>query len=296
MKHKIICGKSEEELKQFDDNFFDSCVTDPPYGLEFMGKDWDKFKDGKNIAGGTVSTGKGSYWKERPNIPSFYQMDKKRFGKAGEEGEKDLKLKKNFKVLPRFFASDLFAFQEFTYQWAIELYRVMKPGAFILVFGGTRTYHRMACAIEDAGFEVRDMIEWFYGSGFPKSLDISKAIDKLKNAKRKVVGKGVSGKKNTHVSSLNMSQVKDNTFGDEYDITEPASPEAILWNDWGTSLKPAHEPILLARKPISEKNIASNVLKWGTGGLNIGDCRINHNENLSIERNEDKKLDTNGQG
>ena len=165
MKHKIICGKSEDILKQFDDNFFDSCVTDPPYGLEFMGKDWDKFKkSGENVA---------------------------RFGKAGEEGDKDLKLKKNFKILPRFFASDLFAFQEFTYQWAIELYRVMKPGAFILVFGGTRTYHRMACAIEDAGFEIRDMIEWFYGSGFPKSLDIEKAIKK--DIEKQLRGQGVEG-------------------------------------------------------------------------------------------------------
>jgi len=150
-----------------------------------------------------------------------------------------------------------------------ECLRVLKPGGHLLAFGGTRTYHRMTCAIEDAGFEIRDCIQWIYGSGFPKSHDISKAIDKQAGAERKVIGK----------SSRHGGGIKGN--GTSYElppdipyITAPATPEAQQWDGWGTALKPAHEPIVVARKPISEKTIAENVLKWGTGGINIDDCRI----------------------
>ena len=150
-----------------------------------------------------------------------------------------------------------------------ECLRVLKPGGHLLAFGGTRTYHRMACAIEDAGFEIRDCIQWIYGGGFPKSHDISKAIDKQAGAERKVIGK----------SSRHGGGIKGN--GTSYElppdipyITAPATPEAQQWDGWGTALKPAHEPIVVARKPISEKTIAENVLKWGTGGINIDDCRI----------------------
>ncbi len=122
-----------------------------------------------------------------------------------------------------------------------ECLRVLKPGGHLLAFGGTRTYHRMTCAIEDAGFEIRDCIQWLYGSGFPKSHDISKAIDKKLGAK----------------------------------------DEAQQWDGWGTALKPANEPIVLARKPLSEKTIAENVLKWGTGGLNIDGCRIPTDETIT---------------
>lgn len=115
-----------------------------------------------------------------------------------------------------------------------EIYRVLKPGGHILSFGGTRTYHRMVVNIEDAGFEIRDQIMWLYGSGFPKSHNIGKAIDKIEGNEREVVG----------------------------------------WEGWGTALKPANEPICVARKPLSEKSVAENVLKWGTGGLNIDGCRI----------------------
>jgi len=150
-----------------------------------------------------------------------------------------------------------------------ECLRVLKPGGHLLAFGGSRTYHRMTCAIEDAGFEIRDCIQWIYGSGFPKSHDISKAIDKQAGAECKVIGK----------SSRHGGGIKGN--GTSYElppdipyITAPATPEVQQWDGWGTALKPAHEPIVVARKPISEKTIAENVLKWGTGGINIDDCRI----------------------
>jgi DNA modification methylase len=151
-----------------------------------------------------------------------------------------------------------------------EALRVLKPGGHLLAFGGTRTYHRMTCAIEDAGFEIRDCIQWLYGSGFPKSHDISKAIDKKLGAEREVIGKGRGvGKKGGETYS------KYGGFkAGEIEITASATELARKWNGWGTALKPANEPIVLARKPLSEKTIAENVMKWGTGGINIDDCRI----------------------
>ena len=157
-----------------------------------------------------------------------------------------------------------------------ECLRVLKPGGHLLAFGGTRTYHRMACAIEDAGFEIRDCIQWLYGSGFPKSHDISKAIDKKLGAEREVVGIGLSGK-SAGMQNLGPSGIK----GGSFDITAPATELACKWEGWGTHLKPANEPIVLARKPLSEKTVAENVLKWGTGGLNIDGCRIPTNETIT---------------
>ena len=151
-----------------------------------------------------------------------------------------------------------------------EALRVLKPGGHMLAFGGTRTYHRMACAIEDAGFEIRDMMQWLYGSGFPKSMDISKAIDKAARAKREIIGK-------SHSKGIRSGQnhiVGDNYECSGYPITIPATTEAKQWDGWGTALKPANEPIVVARKPLSEKTVAANVLKWGTGGINIDDSRI----------------------
>ena len=248
--HRIICGKSEIELKRFDDNTFDSCVTDPPYKLEFMGKEWDsldkKYKEGQFVPCETCD-GKGTVFE------------------SGVEVACPDCLGSGVNIMPQ--SNPM---QQFFYGWATELYMVMKPGAHILVFGGTRTYHRMACAVEDAGFEVRDMIEWFYGSGFPKSLDISKSIDKMKGKEREVISKNP----NARNTGGNINICKKNGTGT---ITAPTTEEAIQWNGWGTAMKPAHEPILLARKPISECNIAANVLKWGVGGLNIDKSRISFN-------------------
>jgi DNA modification methylase len=142
--------------------------------------------------------------------------------------------------------------------------RVLKPGGYLLAFSGTRTYHRMACAIEDAGFEIRDMIEWVYGSGFPKSLNIGKAVDKLQGNEREVVGSDRSG------SSSRAYQSEEQTTAGEYKIDKGNSE----WEGWGTALKPAHEPICMARKPLAEKTVAENCLKWGTGGINIDESRV----------------------
>jgi site-specific DNA-methyltransferase (adenine-specific) len=153
-----------------------------------------------------------------------------------------------------------------------ECLRVLKPGGHMLAFGGTRTYHRMACAIEDAGFEIRDCIQWLYGSGFPKSHNISKAIDKKLGVEREVIGKGTAGK-----TALGQGSGWNKTYNPhEYDITRDETEQAKRWSGWGTALKPANEPIVLARKPLSEKTIAENVMKWGTGGINIDACRIEY--------------------
>jgi DNA modification methylase len=200
-KTKLMLGDNIESLKKLPDNSIDSIVTDPPYGLSFMGKKWDY------------------------DVPSV----------------------------------------EF---WR-EVYRVLKPGGHILSFGGTRTYHRMVVNIEDAGFEIRDQVMWLYGSGFPKSHNIGKAVDKLQGNEREVVG--------TKMSMAPPEGEKKTKFGfdtnfkpTEIELTKGTSP----YEGWGTALKPANEPICVARKPLSEKSVAENVLKWGTGGINIEGCRV----------------------
>jgi DNA modification methylase len=154
-----------------------------------------------------------------------------------------------------------------------EAMRVLKPGGHALIACGTRTQHRMVCNIEDAGFEIRDVVSWIYGSGFPKSLNISKAIDKAAGAEREKIM--VPTKKGNHAG-----QAGDIALGASgmTDISEPATDEAKQWDGWGTALKPACEFFTLARKPLSEKTIAANVLKWGTGGINIDGCRVGTEE------------------
>ena len=237
---KLYCGDCLKVLKTMQDESMDAIVTDPPYGLGFMGKEWDTF-------------------------------DKIQFGIAGDEGENDLKVKKNFKILPRY-STD--GFYDFTKNWVTECLRILKSGGYLLAFGGTRTYHRMACAIEDAGFEIRDMIEWVYGSGFPKSLNIGKKIDQFKGNERINIGKYQfpDGYQRTIPTMANKKTATPRMFGTSKQRKLDKSTSE--WEGWGTNLKPAHEPICMARKPLSEKTVAENVLKHGTGGINIDGCRV----------------------
>jgi len=256
--NKVIHGDCLEKLKELDDNSIDAIVTDPPYGLGFMGKEWDTY-------------------------------DKSQFGVKGNEGENDLKVKKNFEVLPRYRSDN--SFYEFSYAWAKECLRVLKPGGHLLSFGGTRTYHRMACAIEDAGFEIRDQIQWIYGSGFPKSLSIGKAIDKLQGNEREEYNPG--GRYNYSFQEGNSQFVSETATKSGKRINILPTKGTSEWEGWGTALKPACEKIVMAqkpfninqkcicmaRKPLSEKSVAENVLKWGTGGINIDECRIGTGKN-----------------
>ena len=270
MTHKLLLGDCLDKLKDLPENSVDSIVTDPPYELGFMGKSWDKTGIANNV----------EMWK--------------------------------------------------------ECLRVLKPGGHLLAFSGTRTYHRMASAIEDAGFEVRDMIEWVYGSGFPKSLNIGKAVDKrggttadqskefavyIKSKRREqnitlsradeVVcggttnyswfeGRPAGQRLPRKVDYLKMKELLK--LDDRYDSFMEETEREFLghyktdmgglggerlgevggkitkgtseWEGWGTALKPAHEPICMARKPLAEKTVAENVLKYGTGGINIDESRV----------------------
>lgn len=152
----------------------------------------------------------------------------------------------------------------------------------MLAFGGTRTWHRLTCAIEDAGFEIRDSMHWIYGSGFPKSLDVSKAIDKGADAIREVVGRR-TGRAASPRNDMRGGRFIGGVSG-AYDgsaITAPATAEAAQWDGWGTALKPAHEPIVLARKPLAG-TVAANVLTHGTGALNIDGCRVAHGSDVDL--------------
>jgi site-specific DNA-methyltransferase (adenine-specific) len=157
-----------------------------------------------------------------------------------------------------------------------EAMRVLKPGGHALIACGTRTQHRMVVNIEDAGFEIRDVVSWIYGSGFPKSLNISKAIDKSAGAERVRTGNFTArhgGKADNKVMNKFSSDQYDPVTGKMFETT-PATEAAKQWDGWGTALKPACEFFTLCRKPLSEKTIAANVLKWGTGGINIDGCRV----------------------
>ncbi len=164
-------------------------------------------------------------------------------------------------------------FQDWSRTWAEQAIRVLKPGGHLLAFGGTRTFHRLTCAIEDAGFEIRDCVMWVYGTGFPKSLDVSKAIDKAAGAGREIIGVRPSARPQAN-------QKRDpKGFQDRSDgmLSAPATDAAKQWEGWGTALKPAWEPIVIARKPFVG-TVAANVLEHGTGGLNIDGGRVVHEE------------------
>ncbi len=196
----LLQGNCLDKLKELEANSVDSIVTDPPYGISFMGKKWDYDVPAVNI------------WE--------------------------------------------------------ECLRVLKPGGHLLAFAGTRTQHRMAVNIEDAGFEVRDLMAWTFGTGFPKSHNIGKAVDKLQGNEREVTG-----------SMRTKDFANDGVFSMMNDGTSKAKDVQTTrgfseWEGWGTALKPALEPITVARKPISEATIAANVLKHGTGGINIDACRV----------------------
>jgi DNA modification methylase len=212
---QLLKGDCLEVMATLDANSVDTIITDPPYGLSFMGKEWDHGIPGE------------AFWR--------------------------------------------------------EALRVAKPGAILMACGGTRTYHRLTCAIEDAGWEIRDCMMFLYGSGFPKSHDISKAIDKKAAAVRKVVGSKVGQRGYSLANNGRTNKV----YGDLHDphaecaITAPATPLAQQWHGWGTALKPAYEPIIVAQKPL-DGTYAQNAEKWGVAGLWIDGGRIGTEEIVSV--------------
>ena len=213
--NQIVCGDCLEVMRDWPDCCVDTIITDPPYGLGFMGKGWDH-------------------------------------GVPGVDS------------------------------WTAFL-RIAKPGAILMAFGGTRTWHRLACAIEDAGWEIRDTIMWVYGQGWPKGQDISKAIDKEAGAERKRIGRKIAadgtmvgrvdGNSKTHEGYQHPWRNKPIEEQPTAWITAPATDAAKLWQGWSTTLKPSWEPIIVASKSI-EGTYAQNAVKWGVAGYNIDACRI----------------------
>lgn len=189
------------------------------------------------------------------------------------------------------------AFQEWCGLWAAECLRVLKPGGHMVAFGGSRTWHRLASAVEDAGFEIRDSIAWLYGSGFPKSLDVAKAIDKAAGAEREVVGErpwtNAKMEAGQGVSGLRQAGGHAGDYVGErvaVPITAPATEDAERWQGWGTALKPAFEPIVVGRKPLAG-TVAANVQAFGTGALNVDGCRVG-DEVLREQRAGNARLGT----
>ena len=361
MKIDLRLGDCLEVLKTIPDNSIDSVVTDPPYGLGFMGKEWDTF-------------------------------DKNQFGNIPDEcSDENVYNKKGFKTLPRYNTDGLY---QFANDWGKECFRVLKPGGHLLSFAGSRTYHKICMGIEDAGFEIRDQIMWIYSTGFPKSHNISKSLIKLADAKERteqeaehnlrcvpnsdlqeteLIDKEQDEMLLSHLPKQDLERILQNekfrteskesidrreksileggnyiqetegelqgseihkmserVFGDGEErwihngtqisdgktsqqiidengsspshrsqsikqsnrksdvISEQLTSQEIreiarTFNNYGSALKPAHEPIVMARKPLTEKSIAENVLKYGTGGINIDGSRIDVSENEKVK-------------
>jgi DNA modification methylase len=168
------------------------------------------------------------------------------------------------------------AYQQWCQLWAAECFRLLPPGGYLVTFGGRRTFHRLTAAVEDVGFELRDPIAWIYAEGFPKSRNVSKAIDKLAGADRPTIGTTRAGQSSLHRTSRVEQGHRPNMTActpDEIAVTAPATDEARAWEGWGTALKPAFEPVIVCRKPLVG-TVAANVLTHGTGALNIDACRV----------------------
>ncbi len=236
----LLNGDCIEEMQKLidDGKQVDSVVTDPPYHLTSIVERFGK--EGSAPA--------------KDKDGAFQRQSVGFMGKEWDGGD--------------------IAFRADTWKLAYDL---LKPGGHLLAFSASRNYHRMAVAIEDAGFEIRDQIMWIYGSGFPKSLNIGKGVDKKQGNDREVVGTIERGSvedaiaKGVGYTADPANQNNKAIFGYGTETVTKGNSE---WEGWGTALKPAHEPIVMARKPISEKSIVDNVLKHRTGGINIDECRI----------------------
>jgi site-specific DNA-methyltransferase (adenine-specific) len=264
--NKIHCADCLEFIKKMPDDCVDTIITDPPYGIGFMGKEWDNFKPTAVAKATKKSSRKKSYLN-----PNRSKNVRGGASPALEAGRYDRSLQ------------GLNGFQNWMTEISKEMLRITKPGGTMLIFGGARTYHRLACAVEDSGWILKDCIMWLYGSGFPKATDISKQLDK---GKRKVIG--------TYKTGYSKSQKETGYRPKEYECkiidSNPISEEAKLWNGWKShGLKPSYEPILVAMKP-NDGSYAQNALRWGVSGLNIEGGRIGTEEiQVNVDYKQDKQ-------
>lgn len=235
--YKIYNEDSFKKLDELEENSIDAIVTDPPYGLVSVTKRFGK---------------EGSAPAQFGKDGAFQRLSK---GFMGKEWD-GTGIERN----PEFWAKCL---------------RVLKPGGYLLAFGGTRTYHRIAYAIEEAGFEIKDMINWVYGSGFPKALDIGLAIDKKMGVESKAVGETRIGK--TSLGENSGWDTSDNMKAHKQGGVHKIKEAQNEWKGWKTQLKPSHELIVVAQKPFNGTYV-DNILNWEVGAFNIDECRIEHNE------------------
>ena len=236
-------GNCMDILPMLPPDSIHSCVIDPEYGVGTKGRESSNFSPDR-----------------LRQLTKRYEFGEDRRVQSGKS--------------PAFFAGaydmsrrGAVKYQQWCCKFSKEIYRVLKPGAHLVATCSPRMYHRLACGVQDAGFEIVDQLQWIFGSNIPKSLDIAKAIDKLAGAKREIVGENpnLKGRK---------------TWGNKSKyITLPVTQEAKKWAGWGTALKSLSEPILLARKPILARNIAENILTFGTGGINISGCKVSSTNN-----------------
>ena len=255
-REQVVCADCLEHMRTMPENSVDAIVTDPPYGLAFMGVAWDTFGDGRKGCGRTNATFDQVGGNHHPTCSADQARTRK-----SENAKFQVAMTPIFE----------------------EALRVAKPGAHLLCFGGTRTFHRMACAIEDSGWDIRDSILWVwsYGQGFPKSMDVGKAIDKALGAKREKVPATGGLTNNRNLNDDNWSKIGQSN--PMMDGPEPATAAAAAWDGWGTCLKPAWEPIIVARKPL-DGTVAHNVLTWGVGALNIDACRVEYESESDREQ------------
>jgi len=251
----LVHGDCVEVMRSLDENTFDAIVTDPPYGLEFMGKEWDKL------------------WR-KGDSPAQKACQNNGIFRGVNPRWRDITI------------NEWQSMQLWHTQWLTEAYRVMKPGGSMLVMGGTRTFHRLACAIEDSGFVIKDTLMWLYGSGFPKAQDLGKMIDKRMGAERErlgtkydLLGHGKKAKGQLYHSDRDRKWI-DNPDAEAHYVSLPNTDLAKHWDGFKVGgIKPAYEPIIWAVKP-PEGSYIDNVLKWGVGAVNVDECRVGTGDNL----------------
>ena len=250
---EVLEGNCVERMRAMPEASVDAVVCDPPYGLEFMGKAWDRLdgdvlEDPASAGGFQDGNGGNPYSRSRIRYGGVGQAHADARQRRAAEID-DPSKGKYIRFGVNSYGADTGAMQRWHEDWAREALRVARPGAFLVAFGGTRTFHRLACALENAGWEVLDCLGWLYGSGFPKSHDVAKAIDRAAGAEREKLDGAYTGTGYTR-ANVEQGECQRTVWAWARVSSEAATEAARPWQGWGTALKPAWEPIILARKPL----------------------------------------------
>jgi len=302
----VVCGECVDVMGSMEAESFDLVLTDPPYGLEFMGKEWDKLSSDPDI-GKARKTGfeklsgqpdqrkgnEGGTWfgSRDGTAPNYYRTTNAKCRKCGKwrvSGGHDgkgntLGCKCEVPDFPNVKADAARRMQHWHENWARAALRVLKPGGSLVAFGGTRTHHRLMCAIEDAGFEIRDVLMWLYGSGFPKSMAVDKAIQaqqtrgscSMSDQRKAVMGDDYKPSVTVGHTRNGSEPAMNCLRADPPSITVDLTPLARFWAGYGTALKPSYEIICWAMKPL-DGTFAQNAERHGVAGLNVDGGRVGY--------------------